>query len=463
MLNNVTSEKIVLATVLRIENLQVKVFDKVLPKYFFDPTNKRVFEVLQDYFLSGKKITDDILLSLFTNESEAVQEVLFTTAASETTLEHHIKELIDSFKNRKMLSKVKLIEEKIKNNEPVNVTNMFKDLDVADNSIDMKGIPSIISDYEAYIEAQKLNKSLIGIGTLDRIVNPSPGDLIIIGARPSMGKTAFVVTTMINKAKRNNGCCMFSLEMPREKIIMRALANVGNIQIGELTKGEFTNFEAYKKAKENLISLDNKMIVVDQNVTIEAMVSFITTMRSTRPDIEDFFIDHLGFIKTATTHKSEHLKYGYITKALKEVAKRTGSKIWLLSQLSRGIENRTNRRPLLSDLRESGSIEEDADIVLGLYRQSYYDVKEGKLEYEVTPNEMEILVLKNRDGPTSTAKTWFNGKLMKVSDTMDIEPKVIEATPQEQKSTEYEYNPEPVDQPSIEMEQSSIDIGGIIF
>ena len=417
MIHNIVSERTILSTFIKNKSIREEFLMTTKKKLFFSSFHQTVFDYIFEIFFAKKEISEDVILSAFPDRVKEVEEILFSAESNKKTFEFHIQILGEAYYNRSVLSKIKLIEEQIKNGEKVDIEEAFSNIEKPKISIELKTIDSLIKNYEIQLETMKNNSDATGITAIDSRLTISPGDLIVIGARPSMGKTAFTLTTAINKAKKRHASLFFSLEMPEEKIIGRALSNIGQIPMGEIVKGAFSDYNKYLEAKKNLMSLDGYFYVVDNINHIEDICSLIVNLKNSNNALEDIFIDHLGFILADDNFNgSLHQKIGFITKKLKRTAKAVGVKIWLLSQLNRSIENRENKMPTLSDLRESGSIEEDADIILGMYRESYYDLKAGKITEEPIPNTLKIPLLKNRDGATGVIEVEFNGRLMNVKD-----------------------------------------------
>jgi len=429
MIHNIYSERIVLSTFIKNPTIREEYVMTTNKKLFFSSFHQMVFDYIFEVFFAKKEITEDIILSAFSDNTKEIEEILFSVEANKKTFEFHINILQEAFYNRNVLSKIKLMEEQIKNGEKVDIEDVLSNVEKPKTNIELKSISTLIKNYETQIETMKENSDATGITAIDCKLTISPGDLIVIGARPSMGKTAFTLSTAINKAKKKHASLVFSLEMPEEKIMGRALSNIGEIPMNEIVKGAFSDYDRYLSAKEKLMELEGYFYVVDNVNNINDICALIVNLKNTNKNLEDVFIDHLGFVVTDDHFNGNmHHKIGYITKKLKKTAKAMGVKIWLLSQLNRGLENRENKMPTLSDLRESGSIEEDADIILGLYRDSYYQVKSGKIKEEPVPNTLQIPLLKNRDGATGVVEVDFNGRLMSVRNKSS--------------ATEYSYTPE---------------------
>ena len=232
-------------------------------------------------------------------------------------------------------------------------------------------------------------------------------DLIILAGRPSMGKTAFVlnVTQAILKSYKSP-IIFFSLEMSKEQLIYRLLSNETGISQTRLKLGNLYK-EDWNKLKKS-IQLYSKLpffINDEPNITIYDLRSKIKKIIFEQTNIGLIVIDYLQLLlnsKIKTENRVQELSQ--ITRSLKAIAKEFQTPIIALSQLSRNVENRINKRPILSDLRESGSIEQDADLVLMLYRENYYNSTTEKFE-KLAP--AELIIAKHRNGPLGVVKLSF--------------------------------------------------------
>ncbi len=232
-------------------------------------------------------------------------------------------------------------------------------------------------------------------------------DLIIIAGRPSMGKTAFVLNITENILKNYKlPIIFFSLEMSKEQLIYRLLSNETGISQTRLKLGNLYK-EDWNKLKKS-IQLYSKLpffINDEPNITIYDLRSKIKKIIFEQTNIGLIIIDYLQLLlnsKIKTENRVQELSQ--ITRSLKAIAKEFQTPIIALSQLSRNVENRINKRPILSDLRESGSIEQDADLVLMLYRENYYNSTTEKFE-KLAP--AELIVAKHRNGPLGVVKLSF--------------------------------------------------------
>jgi replicative DNA helicase len=246
-------------------------------------------------------------------------------------------------------------------------------------------------------------------------------DLIIVAGRPSMGKTAFSLTIGLNIIKTSKlPILFFSLEMSKEQIMYRLLAMETNINQMRLRSGKLYRNDWVKLNK--VIKIISKLpFFVDDtpNLSIQDIRSKIKTIIFEQTQIGLVVIDYLQLMQNSKFKLENRVQeLSQITRSLKNIAREFNVPIIALSQLSRNVENRVDKKPILSDLRESGSIEQDADLVLMLYRNKYYTLKD---EDDEAPDLTDLILAKQRNGPTGTIKLEFNEKRTKFFNTnLDI-------------------------------------------
>ena len=236
-----------------------------------------------------------------------------------------------------------------------------------------------------------------GYTDLDKMTNGfQRGDLIILAARPAMGKSALALNLAVQAARRNPGAvAVFSLEMPADSIMKRMLSSESKVQSGKLRDGRLSNeemnrlFEAGNGLAESQIYLDDT-----GSIKVNQIFSKCRKLKSEQDSLSMIVIDYLQLI-TGSRSDSRQQEVSEISRSLKILAKEMDCPVIALSQLSRKVEDRTGHEPQLSDLRESGSIEQDADIVMFLYRENYYDKdKEAQEQIEV----VDLSLAKHRNG-----------------------------------------------------------------
>ena len=232
-----------------------------------------------------------------------------------------------------------------------------------------------------------------------RIMGMNKGDLILVAARPGMGKTSIGLNIALNAAKSTGKTvAIFSLEMSREQLVTRFLSSEGMIPLGNLLTGQLSG-EEWRSVGHACNVLGTTKIYLNDNPTLT--VAEMNAQCRRLKDLGLVMIDYLQLMQASGSehswsNESRTQVVSDISRMMKIMAKELNVPVLCLSQLSRANEQRQNKRPMLSDLRESGSIEQDADIVMGLYREGYYSD-----ECE-NPNQTEIIVLKNRHGETGT-------------------------------------------------------------
>ncbi len=248
-----------------------------------------------------------------------------------------------------------------------------------------------------------------GFGMLDKyITGLNRSDLILIGARPAMGKTSFALNLAQNiSMNAGKKCVVFSLEMTKEQLAERLLSAQAGVESQKLKTGELTNDE-WVRLGNAAGQFNNVELYLDDtsSITVPEIKSRVRRMKN----VDCIIIDYLGLISSATKKENRVQEISEITRNLKMMAKDLNIPVICCAQLSRATEGHgKNHKPQLSDLRESGSIEQDADIVMFLYREDYYrnDVAEDKQD-EIDANKTELIVAKNRHGATGSIEMTFD-------------------------------------------------------
>ena len=249
-----------------------------------------------------------------------------------------------------------------------------------------------------------------GIGDLDRMIpGLNKSDLIMLGARPGMGKTSFALNIVRNVAM-NTGrtVCFFSLEMTRDQLAQRMLSSEAGIKSEKLRTGELDDDEWTRLAQAgDALSKANIYFDETSSITVPEMKAKLRRMKQ----VDLVVIDYLGLMKSARQTENRVQEVSEITRNLKIMAKDLKVPVIACAQLSRGTETKgKSHRPALSDLRESGSIEQDADIVLFLYREAYYDGEKSDDEDRSDETRAECIVAKNRHGEIGTVDLHWDGQ-----------------------------------------------------
>ncbi len=257
-----------------------------------------------------------------------------------------------------------------------------------------------------------------GFSGVDRVlVGMGKSDLVLIGARPGMGKTSFAlnIATMaaanFHREGSNKAVCVFSLEMSNEQLVQRVLASEALVDSHALRSGELTSEDWSKLAHASSVLSEYNIKLDDSTgVTITNMKAKLRREKN----IGMIVIDYLQLMNSDRKIDNKVNEVADISRNLKIMAKEFGVPVICLSQLSRGPEGRTDKKPMLSDLRDSGAIEQDADIVMFLYREEYYDKEKNQ-------NTAKVIIAKNRHGGTGDVEVGWIGKFTKFTTLSDRE------------------------------------------
>jgi len=438
-MNTINAEKSICSS-LMFKNADAEaLLGVLLPDHFFDETCRSIYELALEAYLTRGPFSDAFVLSKIKNKEQEILDISFMSPVGRDTLVLLADNIISAYNNRSMLVKLEEVKKAVMEGRDYSLEDLKKNTVHAE--VNIRGNKDIIKVMQSRID-NPVNDHGTGLEEVDRYLNLEPGNLIVIAARPSMGKTGLVATIIWHLLNNTEGSLFFSLEMPSEAIMMRMLANESGENLGDIRHNKIVDYSEYSKTIDRL-SKSSDFVLIDDAMDHVGIYNTAMSLIRKRPNIKNIFIDHLTYIKDPGGYANNHLRIGDITKTLKRLAKELGVKVWLLSQLSRGIESRPNKRPQLSDMRESGSIEEDADVILGIYRESYYTSRETA-ERELPINEVEILVLKNRDGEVGGAKTMFVGPQVKFTDSGNGHHGAAEVV-------EYEYVESDIDTGSISM------------
>ncbi|HAR6130730.1 TPA: AAA family ATPase [Staphylococcus pseudintermedius] len=242
-----------------------------------------------------------------------------------------------------------------------------------------------------------------GFGKLDGLIHGfERGQLNVIAARPSMGKTGFALNAMWNIAKRGHEVTFFSLETTGDIVVKRMIAMIEAVSLSDIKRPFELGTEKTSKVMEGINKIkQHKINIYDESRLTPSRIREQAAKPSDKPQV--IFIDYLQLMESDTPTNDRRVDVEKISRDLKIIANETGCIIVLLSQLNRGVESRNDKRPMMSDLKESGGIEADASMIFMLYRDDYYNRDETPQE-SPDMSELEVIVSKNKDGATGTVK-----------------------------------------------------------
>ena len=430
--HNFLAEKIILSSLLiNLEAVEL-VLRSVKKEAFYFKNHQELYKTIIEMY--QKKIPIDIItLHSFLKDNGLLEKIGGTKILIELInyvpnllyLEEYISLVNDKFLRRSLIKLgYKLINSAYVTNLPLetilnslelevfNLTNQIKTQKIYTNA-------ELLSNVFLDLKRKSLNPALAGLTSgfyeLDSFTQGfQKSDLIIIAGRPSMGKTALALNIGLNVIKAMTlPVVFFSLEMSKEQLIYRLITTETNISNMRLKTGNLYQ-EDWLKLNKTIQNLSSLPLFIDDtpNPTIQDIKMKIKKVIFEQNKIGLIIIDYLQLMqntKFKTETRSQELSQ--ITRSLKNIAREFQVPIIALSQLSRSVENRTNKRPILSDLRESGSIEQDADVVLMLYRESYYNSNPIN-----TNNSIQLIIAKQRNGPVGTIDLQFDPKIMRFSD-----------------------------------------------
>ena len=427
MPNNLEAEESVLGACFLSKYALEKASENLGPESFYSEKNAKIFSAM--IALTEEKTPLDIttITTYLKNKNELsaiggveyLTEVLnFVPTAS--NVDYYIKIVDETAILRKLIeTATNIAETGYQSDETVNDL-----LDNAEKKIlnivkrrktsEFKTIKEVLTKTQSDLERLSENKNEItGLATgwydFDKITaGLHENEFIIIAARPAMGKTAFALNLATHVAMtQKKSVAIFNMEMSAEQLAMRILSSLGKIEGSKLRTGSLLN-EDWKKIYGAISQLEDTNLVIDDTagITIGEIRAKCRRLASSENGLSLIVIDYLQLISGGKNYGSNRQQeVSDISRSLKTLAMELNVPVIALSQLSRSVEGREDKRPLMSDLRESGSIEQDADIVAFLYRDDYYN-KEARNE-DNTSNS-ELIIGKHRNGPTTTIELLFD-------------------------------------------------------
>ncbi|MEH2299686.1 MAG: replicative DNA helicase [Nostoc sp.] len=421
---NIEAEEVILGGILLDPDAMDRVVDTLSPEAFYVSAHKDIYQAAKALHNQNKPIdlltvtswlTDNKLLAQVGGRNKLATLVDCTVSA--INIDAMATLVVEKYLSRRLIAI---------GNEIVKLGHdqsrpLAERLDIAEQKIfnichqvSLNDEPELLGDIGvrvyAQIEALSQGDSQAGIPTgfydLDSIINGGlhPGQLIIIGARPAMGKSSAACQIAFNISQQGVPTMIFSLEMSKEDIYSRLLGSESGIKISYLKSGNISNSQ-WEPLARTVAELYGPKLVIDHAScpTPSEIRSKVRKAIAKHGEVKLVVIDYLQLMVDGSDLRIVQ-KIGEITRQLKLLARECNLTVILLSQLSRGLEARTNKRPILSDLRDSGRIEEDADLVLGLYRDEYYNPETRDRGIA------ELIILKHRNGPTGTVKLLFDAQ-----------------------------------------------------
>ena len=424
MPNSAETEQAVIGSILMDKDKMVDVADILVPDDFYQSEYRMIYQAMMQINSEGRPV--DLVTVL-----EQLKSMNVPPEVSSLDFMREIVNSVATSANAKHYARIvkekSLLRKVIKVNETI-MEECYAGHESADSILeetekqlfkllqsrgaeDITPIKDVVMEAINRIEAaSKQSGSVTGVPTgftdLDyRTAGLQPSDMILVAARPSMGKTAFALNLAANAAcKKHITTAIFSLEMSKVQLVNRFLSMESSVSAQNLRTGNLSETE-WEKLVEGASIIGNSGLVIDDTpgISISDMRSKCRKIKLEHDDLGLIIIDYIQLMTSNTRSESRQQEVSEISRSLKALARELNVPVVALSQLSRAVEQRPDHRPMLSDLRESGAIEQDADVVMFLYRDEYYKKDTDK------PGVAEVIIAKQRNGPVGTVELAWIG------------------------------------------------------
>ena len=411
------AERSVLGAAMLDERALIEVAEKVKPADFYSKSHQEIFAAMMELHRNNSPVD-----SLTVSEELAKRGVLEMTGgrgyvaglASDVPSIANAAEYAEIVAQKALLRELIIVSDDVMNKSYADDSDAQNMLDYAEQQIMeiAKGRQSrsfvalrdiLLENMELISERSKTKGQITGVPTglidVDRTTSGlQKSDLVILAARPSMGKTAFALCVAKNAAAKGNRVMIFSLEMSKEQLTQRLLAMESLIDATKLRTGDL-NTEDWKALSKAADALDKTPIYIDDTPGMPLMEMKNKCRRlKEKEGLDLVIVDYLQLMEMGGRVESRQLEVAALSRQMKQMARELECPVIALSQLSRASEQRKDNRPVLSDLRDSGAIEQDADVVFFLYRDEVYNPETE------TPGECEVIIAKQRNGPIGTER-----------------------------------------------------------
>ena len=422
---NIEAEESILGGILLDPKALSKISDSLIPEAFYVTTHQDIYRAalaLQE----KKKPTDLMTVSSWLQDNHLLDEIggmprllqLIERTVSAANIDRYAELVMEKYMRRQLISTSGEIIE-LARDTTLDLENIFDESEQKIFRLTQKrpqdGLiflgDTLIETFNE-IERRQETTTLPGIETqfydLDAMTSGlQPSDLIIIAGRPSMGKTSFALNIAYNIAQQNLPVAVFSLEMSKEQLTQRLLSSETHIESNRIRSARLSQNDL-EKVFNGLDKLLKLPIYIDDtpNLTVSQMRSQVRRLQTEKKgQIGLVLIDYLQLMGEGGDNRVQELSK--ITRSLKAFAREINAPVIALSQLSRAVESRNNKRPMMSDLRESGALEQDSDLIMMLYRDEYYNPD------SLDRGLAEVIITKHRNGPTGTIKLLFQSEFTK--------------------------------------------------
>ena len=425
---SVEAEEAVLGAILVNPVSLGRIVEYIKPESFYKPAHRLIYETMLELFKKNEPI-DIVTVSESLRNEEKLEDAggrayindLALNVVTTANIEFYAKIIQEKEIKRALINAGSEIVSMSYENEETdivldNAQKLIFNIAAQKDSSDLVPIQDlVVSSYEQ-IEFRYNNKNdLVGVTTgfydLDALTSGlQKSDLIILAARPSMGKTAFALNLAQNVAlKAKKGVAIFSLEMPKQQLVKRMLCSEAEVDTQRITSGHMQPKD-WEKLMDAMTKFADAHIYIDDTsgITATDIKAKCRRLMLEEKDLGLVVIDYLQLMEGGGNPNDRNQQISAISRSLKGLARELDVPIIALSQLSRGVEARNDKRPMLSDLRDSGAIEQDADIVMFIYRDEYYNREDVE-----NKGKAEIIIAKHRNGPVGNINLLFQSNITK--------------------------------------------------
>ncbi len=430
--NNKEAEKSVIGAMFMDRDVISDVAYMLTKEDFYNPQYAALFESMVELYNEGHQV-DVITVSDRLRMKNLPEEIckpafladIISSVPTSVMAPQHAKMVKDKSLLRQLIKLSEdtakdcyLAQDKTENILEDAEQKIFKLVQTSTGSQDITTIDRIVINVINEIEEAARNKGKVtGLSTgfidLDNMLTGMHGgELLLVAARPAMGKTAFVLNIAHDIAVMHHiPCAIFSLEMSKEQLVSRMIAIDAMVDSKKMKLGDLSN-DDWDKVTESIEAIAGSPIYIDDNssITISELRSKCRKLKQNH-NIQLIILDYLQLMSSSRNVESRQQFIAEVSRALKNIARELNVPVIALSQLSRAVDSRPDHKPVLSDLRESGSIEQDADVVMFIYRDEYYNP-----ETTTKPQTAEIIIAKQRSGETGSVDLRWIGKYTKFAD-----------------------------------------------
>lgn len=436
---SVEAEEAVLGAILENPAALGRVVEFLKPESFYKPAHKIIYEAMLNMFRKNEPI-DIVTISEYLRNREELEAAggrayindLAINVVTTTNIEYYAKIVQEKEIKRALINAGSEIvsmsyESEDTDNVLDNAQKLIFNIASQKDTSDLVAIQDLVVESYEQIEQRFNNKDeLVGITTgfydLNALTSGlQKSDLIILAARPSMGKTAFALNLAQNVAlKGKKAVAIFSLEMPKQQLTKRMLCSEAEVDTQRITSGNIQPKD-WEKLVDAMTRLSDAKIYIDDTsgVTATDIKAKCRRLMMEEKNLGLIIIDYLQLMEGGGNTNDRNQQISQISRSLKGLARELDVPIIALSQLSRGVEQRNDKRPMLSDLRDSGAIEQDADIVMFIYRDEYYNRDDVN-----NKGKAEVIIAKHRNGPVGTVELLFQSNITKFKNK--TQPKTTE-------------------------------------